>query len=175
MIGIPVTIQRDGKPEKIYLSTRRSGAAGAAMREAKENYYAAQQRAANALARVVAAVSLAESQPARLEEVLAKQEKDSAEALTEKTAALNHAEVLVGLALKENHGPDTDAIMDLLTDKQIMRLVTVIETGDVPSDFFGGPGPGRNASSSGQPAPAPGEPSSSEGTPAPTSTPAGSA
>ena len=144
MNGIPVTIQRNGVEETVYLSTRRSGKAGESMKNHKRAFHHANVNVSKAMNRVVMIMTKAEKvDPATdsytdaLERLSAEQETavDAAEVL--KQEVFGEALHLVRLSLTENHGAtDTVEIMDCLTDKQVVQLVTVIETGDTPEDFF---------------------------------------
>ena len=178
MQGIPVTITRNEDEAIIYLSTRRSGAAGKAMKSLKHRFHQAIHAASKANSRVFLIMTKAEGLDAEAEdyadvvaELHEKQTDAAASALKWKEEALEHAEDLVRRSLKENHGPDTTDIMDCLTDKQLQQMVTIIETGDTPEDFFPSNGTRPKQSTTLPLGDTPGESSAEQDTAEPTSTP----
>ena len=60
MNGIPVRIERNGQPETVYLSTRRSGDAGESMKKHKRAYHKANLAIAKASQRIVMLMAKAE-------------------------------------------------------------------------------------------------------------------
>ena len=143
MTGIPVKIWRDGQEENIYLSTRRSGESGDRMRVLKRAFRKAMfqaskesMRVALVLAKVQKLDTAATDYGEQLTALLQDQEQAMEASLAHKDKALEAALELVEIALKENHGPETDAIMDCLTDTQVQQCVAIIETGETPADFF---------------------------------------
>lgn len=154
MLGIPVSIVRDGKDETIYLSTRRSGPAGQAMRDAKRRYNDACLQIAKGTTKLSLLMVRVkqipdDADPASPEELrragrlaedlqalCADADKISDELQSARQAVQDAAEDLIGLAIRDNHGPETEAILDCLSDAQIQTLVKVIESGEPPEDFF---------------------------------------
>ena len=141
MNGIPVPVMRNGSKETVYLSTRRSGSEGeklrahkAAFREARNKALKLSTRIAT-LARAPAGATLDD-----LDGLISRQEA-ALDAMQEAVSRAAHeAEQVVLQALRENHGKEAEAIVDCLTDKQLADCVSIIETGDVPADFFPSPG-----------------------------------
>jgi hypothetical protein len=144
MLGIPLELLIGGNPEKVYFATRRSGELGVKMRALRRTYHMARMEAARFLARTQAIGQAADSLEAdrpnymdELEKLLADQEKQTELAMDAKEKARAAAEELARLSLGENYSGDTlERIMNCLTDRQLAFLVTVIETGEVPEDFF---------------------------------------
>lgn len=164
MVGIPYRLLRDsedGPVEKVlYLATRRTGEGGQAMKNAKREYYAHEFGCACAAKRfqsadqAVLACAPEDDRRAALEnERDAQLERIRAEG----DAATDAAERLVRLSLTENYGAAAAGeIVDQLTDRDVRAMVTVIETGELPPDFFGGsdrrPRPTTTSPSGGLPA-----------------------
>jgi hypothetical protein len=143
MNGIPLSIRRGGQLETVYLSTRRSGERGAKMSQAKREYRVAQRRCAHCLQETALIARKAEALAARgepcegeLDRLALSQDQAAAAAQAAAEGALAHATELVRLSLAECHGADAEAIMDCLTDRQLHQCVGIIETGDLPEDFF---------------------------------------
>lgn len=140
MNGVPIPVLRNERKEMVFLSTRRSGEPGKAMAARKRAY----REARNSVAKLTAQIgAMASANPASLAEAetIAGRQAELLDKLTACADALKeHAEALVRLSLRENHGDDAEAILDVLTDKQINDCVGIIETGDVPADFFHAPG-----------------------------------
>jgi flagellar motor protein MotB len=162
MIGIPYRIVRHGDkgPEDkvFYLATRRSGEAGAAMKKTKREFQKAELATAKAAQRYQAA-SAAEHQD---EELLCNLLEDIQLA---GQAADDAAEHLVLLSLTENYGRENaEAVLDQLTDTDIKKMVSVIETGELPKDFFESSGQPPKPTSTLQPGGSPPAPSSSADT-----------
>ena len=146
MIGVPVNVLRDGEMTKIYLSTRRSGEVGQAMLDLKRNLRSLDLKRAK-LYKAFAIITKkvddlvddsadAKIDDAALAELSADHDKRMKQ-LTDLDQEYNDlAYKLVELAVHDNHGDDAQAIMDNLTTKQINQCVNIIETGDVPKDFF---------------------------------------
>ena len=147
MNGVPVKILRNGEQETIYLSTRRSGDAGNKLRVAKRRYHKAEARVAKLASSMIIISDKADALIAEgksladgtLEELYARHEKVLDEMHDAKDKALELAEEVVRLALKENYGKKSDEIMDCLTDRQLAQCVGIIETGQTPADFFQSP------------------------------------
>lgn len=172
-------IRRDGGTETVYLSTRRSGDVGLKMQHLKRDYRTAQRRTAHAFQEVALVASKANALAAtgkpceaELERLALQQDQAGAVAQDSANGALEHATDLARLALRECHGEDAERILDCLTDRQIHQCVGIIETGDVPADFF--PLSATPPSASGTPPPgdAATAPSSPTASPAATSRPA---
>lgn len=144
MLGLPFRLLRHtetGPVEKvIYLATRRHGDAGDAFRKAKREYYRAEFACARAAKRFEAAErSVQDAAPiaADYEALVSRRDELLQEISTAGEAANEAAEKLVRLSLKENYGPETDGILDQLTDTDLRAMVTLIDTGSLPKDFFG--------------------------------------
>lgn len=134
MVGIPYRILRhgdDGPEDKmVYLSTRRSGEAGAAMKNAKRDFQEHEFATAKAAQKYAAADRSEQKDEERLGKLLD-------EIREQGEAANDAAEKLIRLSLTENYGRENaEAILDKLTTKDIRAMVTVIETGELPKDFF---------------------------------------
>lgn len=180
MIGIPVSIERDGKDETIYLSTRRSGENGNAMHAAMKTYREQHLFEARLSARMgLITISVgkipddADSFVEKLRGLAEDMDTLAKQAAGAREAKADAALEVVRLALLDNHGPDTEAIMDCLTDKQIEQMVGIIQTGETPADFFPSRATRPSASTTTPAAAAPGAHSSKPGSTAPTSKPAG--
>lgn len=163
MTGIPVSIARDGKREIVYLSTRRSGEPGRQMQDMKRRYRREQQAAAAALLEVAAIAEQARranpdatDYAEKLLDLAARQERASEKALDAGERAVDLAAKLVCAALWENHGEDAQGILDELTDADLHSLVSTIETGEAPADFFASRAPASSANSTTPGAAAPG-------------------
>lgn len=167
MIGIPVQISRDGKDETIYLSTRRSGVKGGELRDAKRAY----RQARLEIARLTTKMSLiairvnkipdeANHLAADLEKLCADMDQLTVGLDAARQAVQDAAEHVVSLAIEDNHGDETAAILDCLTDAQIEALVGVLESGEAPADFFPSRATRPSASATTPPAAGPGASSS---------------
>lgn len=179
MIGLPIPILRpDDTEETVYLSTRRSGESGAELQEARRRYRGARLKAAKAATRlglIMARVRELDEGAGMAADLLTL--CDESERLTDviheaQCEAQDAAEAAARIALEENHGPDAIRILDGLSDAQITGLMTALETGEAPADFFPCPATRRRPSSitpGGAPA---GANSSKPALPAPTSKPA---
>ena len=157
MIGIPYRLLRhgeDGPVDKmIYLATRRSGEAGAAMRKAKRDFQKHEFAGGKATLRFKAE-SLVENPN---EEKIVKLLEEIQEA---GEAGNDAAEKLVLLSLTENYGKETATeILDLLTNRDIRTILSVLETGELPKDFFGSNGQPLKPTSTLPPGDSPREPS----------------
>jgi len=141
MNGIPITILRNGQTEKAYLSTVRTGETGQKIRELKKKLREVKNREVKTLKQVLLITDKAEKQTdiSKLDEMSVKQDELLGLSTSLAEEALDMAEELVAIALKENHGNDTNAILDCLTDRQILSCVKILETGEVPADFFPSP------------------------------------
>ena len=139
MIGIPIEIERNGKTEKIYLSTRRSGPAGQKMVEARniarrERLNSA--RLATQLSILMARVEKMPDDDAKLQ-AIARDADNLVNAVGKAAQAAKDAtELAVRLAIEDNHGLETEKILDGLSDKDIEQMLTTLETGAMPEDFF---------------------------------------
>jgi len=180
MLGIPVNIIRNGKDETIYLSTRRSGVIGQAMRDAKRRYNTAcLQIAKNTtklnllMVRVQKIPDEADHLAGDLQTLCADADKISDALQVARETAQEAAEELITAAIGDNHGPETEAILDCLSDAQIQTLVKVIESGEPPEDFFQYRAIPPSANSISPSADAPGAPSSTPALPDLTTKPAG--
>lgn len=139
MNGIPIELDLDNSREQILLSTRRSGELGMKVAELKRKFRNTKLAVAGKLQRVTALAKQAEAATAdsELSTIL-----DRQETLIGELAAMNDemqaaAETIVRLALEDNYPPDVaERYMDAMTDAQVLLAVSIIETGDVPADFF---------------------------------------
>jgi hypothetical protein len=143
MIGIPIQIIRDGKDETIYLSTRRSGVKGGELRDAKRAYRQARLEIARLTTKMSLIAVRVNKIPDEADHLAADLEKlcDDMDKLTigldsARQAVQDAAEHVISLAIEDNHGQETASILDCLTDSQIEALVSVLETGETPADFF---------------------------------------
>lgn len=151
MIGLPYRILREGDGEMvdktIYLSTRRSGQFGRAMHEAKRAYQDAEWTCAKATQRYAALsarIAALEAGSQEFAGLLDARDAAYAQVLVAGREANDAATLTVSNSLAENYGPAaaTD-ILDLLTQREINAMVMLIETGDLPKDFFGENDPSR--------------------------------
>lgn len=145
MTGLRFRLVRDtpeGPVDKtLYLATRRTGEAGKAMREAKREFYrlefacarAAQRyQAADARVRGLAPGDPGQEAAVEKRDALLDQIRETGENATDA------AERMVRLSLTANYGADgANDLLDQLTDKEVRAMVSVIETGELPADFFG--------------------------------------
>lgn len=163
MNGIPVRIRREGESETVYLSCARVGPLGETLRDLK--------RAARALwlkqAELEQAIGLTLAEASRLkdettpmaqvEALAAKQRVLLRDAVAVKDERLEACQKLWLAALRPNHGPDAEEIVNSLTDNQVLAAPVILEKGETPDDFF----PSREAPTSAS-ATAPGSGSSRE-------------
>ena len=178
MNGIPMQIRRDGTVETVYLSTRRSGEPGRKMAERKKEYHLAQRQCAASLQEVALIARKAEALASTgnpceqdLDRLALQQGHVSAVAQDCADAALGAAQDLTLMSLKECHGADAEKILDCLTDRQLHQCVGIIETGDLPEDFFPKSAIQPSASSTLPPGGGGGEPSLPTGSPGATLNP----
>jgi hypothetical protein len=174
MTGIPFEIRAEGNPdetETVYLSTRRTGDIGRKMETLKQQIRNHDISRAAALRRAALCShkcdALAKSSPtfARDLDALGEQQDVALFQATQLAGELNAARAdLVRLSLSSNYGDRTDNILDRLTDVELQAAVSLIETGELPADFFGARGTQRKSSTtsqSGAPQPAPSSPPAS--------------
>jgi hypothetical protein len=138
MVGIPYRIVRhgeDGPVDKmIYLATRRTGEAGAAMKKAKRDFQKHELATAKAATRYAAAEAAESKDGERACKLLEEIHENG-------QAANDAAEHLVLLSLTANYGREkAEEIIDELTTREIRAMLGVIETGELPKDFFDKPG-----------------------------------
>jgi hypothetical protein len=171
MLGIPFTLRRHDdklgmRDEVVYLATRRMGPQGEAMRKQIRAYHKAffgQALAAQGCA-LVATQALGpalESKDraariAALQEVEKRQLEKVEAGQAASEAALEAAAAVGILALEPNYGPEAQGIVDRMTDHELHALVTTIEMGALPKDFFPSPGTPPSASSTSQAGESPG-------------------
>jgi len=144
MKGIPfrITAQTDKGPvdKVLYLTTRRMGTTGETFKKAKRDYHKSQCDAARATQKyAVAEKQVNELDPATDKYQEAAQVCDECLVSIDAGAdqALKHAEKIVRLSLQPNYGKaDTESIMDELIDADFHAMVSLIETGELPPDFF---------------------------------------
>lgn len=168
MVGIPYRIVRHGEagPEDkvFFLATRRSGEAGAAMKKAKREFQKQELATAQAAHKYAAAERAEEKDPVEGVPHGAREEKlckHLEEIRAASQAADDAAEHLVLLSLTENYGRENaEAILDQLCDADIRKMLSVIETGELPKDFFGSSGQPPKPTSISQPGGSPPAPSS---------------
>lgn len=167
MIGIPYRLLRDteeGPVDKtVYLATRRSGEAGQAMKEAKRAFHKHEMAVGRAYKRYqsldVRVRRLEASGADSVDQVIEQRDEAFARIQEEADLANDAAEKVVRLSLKENYHDQTDSILDICTDKDLAAMVVVIETGELPKDFFGSGGPPPKSSSTEPSGDSPEEPS----------------
>lgn len=163
MTGVPLRVLRDGNWEVVYLSTQRSGELGIQLGKLKANCRKLRRLIAGAAKRaalVALAAGKAESADyGKLLDLSKSQDDAMAEQESLSAQLLESAGILARLALEANYGPGAVAILDALTDAQILALPGILESGETPADFFpssvtppSGPGlspsPGSGAASS---------------------------
>lgn len=146
MIGIAFVVRRTSdmaglSDEVLYLRSRRRGDAGASMRRHLKAYHAAVYGEIKLAAR---ASRLAEQAGEKtgikaLEQVEAQLAASIDQAAADNAAAIEHAEEIARLALIENYGGRTEEVLDRLTDRELHGVVSTIELGQMPKDFFGSP------------------------------------
>jgi len=172
--GIPLTIRRDGELEKVYLSTHRSGEKGEKFRTLKREFHRAHIEAAKAGKSSILTMEKAEKiEDIETLEKLAAEQDGAMDRLDEARArTMELAEAIVRESLGGNY-PDgeVDGIMDCMTDAQLVKCVSIIETGDVPADFFPSPDTPPSESTTSPPGGSISGSSSSTDTPGPSSTP----
>jgi hypothetical protein len=146
MVGIPFTIRRTSselgvQDEVVYLRSRRRGEAGESMRRHIRDYHAAlftQMQSAAKAGRLSGQVT-----EGAAVEVLEQVDADLGATLATAGAAgdraLEHAEHVARLALQENYGERAAELLDGLTDKELHAIVSTVEVGQMPADFFGRP------------------------------------
>lgn len=178
MNGLRVQLEIGGDREDVFFATRRSGAAGTAMRKAQVEFrrlrFAASRVAARMTTQAARLDQAGESAGIELfEEIdrvvakLAEEAQDLAE------QARGHAEQFVRLSLGENYGDEEIArFLGNLTDSQLAQIVGIVETGAVPADFFPARAIPPSESTTSPLAGSPGASSSSTDSPGPTSKPA---
>jgi hypothetical protein len=149
MLGIPFVIRRfsDAGVEDVtvFLRTRRSGQAGDKMRKHLRAYHAAvfaQTKAAGKAGSLMRRALSGETQPgeAELEKIEAEQSAAMDSAQKESETALEEAQEVCLCALKDNYGEKEEELVDGLTDHELHGLVSTIEMGAMPRDFFPSPG-----------------------------------
>jgi hypothetical protein len=144
MTGIPFVVQREngrGQIERktIYLRSRRRGPAGEKMRLALREYNQAlleQSRCAMKAGTIMAKLA-GEPTLAEMEAVEREQLGSVARAQELGAKSLELAEQIAEQALADNYeGPAREEILDELTDKELTAIVSSIELGAMPNDFF---------------------------------------
>ena len=180
MIGIPFTVRREDEggvvDRTIYLRSRRRGPEVEKMRAAIRAYNRAifgqgkqASRAGMLMTRALAG-EMAEGEDldkrlADLERIDREQEAAMTEAQELAQKALDRAEEIAELALRENYGEQTAQILNELTDRELHAIVGTVEMGAMPKDFFPSPATPPKPSSISPPGSAPAEPSSPPATP----------
>jgi hypothetical protein len=188
MIGIPFEIRRSSdrgaESETIYLRSRRRGPEGEKMRAAIALYRRSQmdqvrlatkvgsltQRFLSAMGEAPVGLDLASSRPdSAALETSQREALEAAGCMAER--AICAAEEIARLALIENHGADTERIVDGLTDRELHAIVATIEQGAMPKDFFPLPGTQPSASATSPSGESPARPLPPPATPGPKSNP----
>lgn len=143
MFGIPFTIRRTSErgieDEVVYIRSYRRGAVGQKMRQLMGEYHAATMRQMQSAAQAGAAMneSLGGTEGRDLQGIADRQQKALDDALAQSARALKAAEEIAANALAENYPDDVrEKILDKLTDHELHGLVSTIEMGAMPKDFF---------------------------------------
>lgn len=150
MNGIPLRIKRDGQTETVYLSTIRSGEIGKKIRELKGQYRAFQRKLTTAQKQIglaTLAVGKGDLPMDKLIEISTEQDQAIADRDRLAESVLACCEAIAAETLAPNYGIESFRILDALTDAQIRAIPQILESGDVPADFF--PSPDTPASASG--------------------------
>lgn len=166
MTGIPLQVRRvDGTWETVWLSTARLGPVGenigeikARCRELRLKYASASKLAALV---GVAVGNAKEATMDELEKLSRRQDEAMAEMHKLEPLLIAACEELGKAALAANYGhPEAIAILNLLTDAQVLKIPAILESGETPQDFF--PSNARPPSAPGMlPKPVTGAPSAS--------------
>ena len=172
MVGIKFVVRRASEAAEIedrtlYLRSRRTGEAGQEMRRRIRGYHHAvfeQFKQAGRAGRMTDRADLAEAGAEALERIDREQGEALEHAQEAAWAALEHAEQIALLALQENYGAAAKGLLDDLTDRELHAIVSTIEMGQMPADFFQSPGIPPKPSATGLSGPLPGSDSSGPGT-----------
>lgn len=148
MIGLTYRLLRDsedGPVEKhLVLSTRRRGEAGEAFKRRLAQFKDAVFEKDRAAQRWSALQARLASLPPEGDAFMATQEKaDACYDLLRTTDAAMYAaaEELVRSSLAENYGAEgADALLDFMTEQDLRGCVALIQSGELPKDFFPYPG-----------------------------------
>jgi hypothetical protein len=177
MIGIPFIIRRQSdrgtEDTTVYLRTRRISETGRSMRQEIRRFHdatIAQSKAASRAAALVAVAMkgmdngpLGDPAPFDLEALLEKQDKEMTEARNQADAAIDAATKIALMALEENYPPAVlTEFVDMLTDRELRAIVSTVEMGAMPADFFTLPGIHPLPSSTGRSGGSPGSDSSKQ-------------
>jgi hypothetical protein len=181
MFGIPFTVIREsdvgGMIETIYLRTYRRGPLGDEMRKAIKAYHDATNGQNRAAAQVpiilgkATKLSMEETNIEAMEKLAAEQDAAIEQSTQSGRDALQAAEKVAEVALRENYGEKTEAVLDRLTDRELNAIVGTVEMGAMPKDFFQWTEDRRKQISTGPSGAAPELPSSQPASPAQTSSP----
>lgn len=153
MFGIPFTIRREnsaslgnkpGTEERVvYLRSRRCGDLGEKMRKLFRQYHAstfAQMRAATRAGSGTTRAMSSQDDPIALEKILAEQESAMDAAQKAAQEQLDAAEQIAVMALSDNYPKEqVSDIVDGLTDHELHGIVSTLELGSMPKDFFPSP------------------------------------
>ena len=153
MFGIPFTIRRENsdsagnKPgveeQVVYLRTRRCGDLGEKMRKLFRQYHAAafsQMRAATRAGAGTTRAMSAQDDTEALEKILADQEAAMDAGRNAANEQLEAAEQIAAMALADNYPKDkVSELVDGLTDHELHGIVSTLELGSMPKDFFPSP------------------------------------
>lgn len=148
MLGIPFIIQREGERgiqrETVYLRSRRRGEAGEKMRKAIREHNAKNLEHSRMASKAVAAmrkVTGLDGEITTASETALRELEQTQGALFEaaqnaRNAALAAAEIVAEEALRDNYGDRVTEILDGLTDAELDAIVSTVEIGAMPDDFF---------------------------------------
>lgn len=164
--GIPVEIPIAGELVKVYFATRRFGKDGDDMSVARDDFHRAQIAMSQKLQRIAMLAHKSQHVSAKsnngmeqLMKIADQQNEASTELVEIRSLHIKSATEYVRHSLTENYGPEgAQHYMSQMTDKQIIEAVSVIETGEVPEDFFESPATRQKSSDT---SPGSGQPSES--------------
>jgi hypothetical protein len=142
-VGLRYTIRRDSDDgevrKEIYLATCAPRDLREKMAKAKRDFRKASfemQAAAQRWGAVRRQVSLLDPATAGYEALIERQETAFALVRTTEDAAYDAAECIVRCSLARNYEGKTDEIMEAISQKDLLAMVTLINTGELPKDFF---------------------------------------
>jgi len=172
-VGLRYTIRResdeDGEVRKeVFLSTCAPEELREKMAQAKRDFRKASfemQAAAQRWAAVRRQVSLVDPALPGFDELIDKQAAAFALVRTTEDAAYEAAEQIVRCSLARNYAGKADEIMDAASQKDLLAMVTLINTGELPADFFPSPAQERKPTSTSAPGELPDGPCASTDSP----------
>jgi len=179
MIGLTYRLRRDsddGPVEKsMVLATRRSGPAGDSFKQQMRDYKTEvfrKDRAAQRWQGLAARLNALGKSDARVAELQAQADQAYDEMRLADEGMYAAAEHLVRLSLAENYGREgADALLDFFTEGDLRACVSLIQCGELPSDFTPYPAEAPKPNSMSPAGSAPARRSSNMDSAAPTSTP----